>query len=198
MLIPSDGYCLIVQAIVNGGFETGDLSGWGVYPNGGSITVESSWNSYSPVEGNYFALIDPKVTNSNDNYWAVLGQTFAMNPGDTISGYSAFYTTDSTSYYDYGYVEVVMNSTGGNLVWGSTVVQTTCLWQPWSFTAGTASDNYQLRAASGNYNYPDHCYLLVDGVTFTSANTNPVPEPMTMLLLGPALLGLVGFKKRKA
>ena len=27
---------------------------------------------------------------------------------------------------------------------------------------------------------------------------NPVPEPMTMLLFGPALLGLVGFKRRKA
>ncbi|MCG2711913.1 MAG: PEP-CTERM sorting domain-containing protein [Candidatus Omnitrophica bacterium] len=26
----------------------------------------------------------------------------------------------------------------------------------------------------------------------------PVPEPMTMLLFGPALLGLVGFKRRKA
>ena len=27
---------------------------------------------------------------------------------------------------------------------------------------------------------------------------NPVPEPMTLLLLGPALLGLLGFKKKKA
>ena len=27
---------------------------------------------------------------------------------------------------------------------------------------------------------------------------NPVPEPMTMLLFGPALLGLVGLKKKKA
>ena len=27
---------------------------------------------------------------------------------------------------------------------------------------------------------------------------NPVPEPMTMLLFGPALLGLVGLKRRKA
>ena len=30
------------------------------------------------------------------------------------------------------------------------------------------------------------------------AEDNPVPEPMTMLLLGPALLGLVGLKRRKA
>ena len=28
--------------------------------------------------------------------------------------------------------------------------------------------------------------------------TNPVPEPMTMLLLGPALLGLVGLKKKRS
>ena len=29
-------------------------------------------------------------------------------------------------------------------------------------------------------------------------NENPVPEPMTMLLFGPALLGLVGFKRKKS
>jgi len=32
----------------------------------------------------------------------------------------------------------------------------------------------------------------------TSAGGTPVPEPMTMLLLGPALLGLMGLKRRKA
>ncbi|MFH1062120.1 MAG: PEP-CTERM sorting domain-containing protein [Candidatus Omnitrophota bacterium] len=30
-----------------------------------------------------------------------------------------------------------------------------------------------------------------------SGSTNPVPEPMTMLLFGPALLGLIGLKKKK-
>ena len=31
-----------------------------------------------------------------------------------------------------------------------------------------------------------------------NADVNPVPEPMTMLLFGPALLGLVGIKRKKA
>ena len=37
-----------------------------------------------------------------------------------------------------------------------------------------------------------------DKVPGTTTEENPVPEPMTMLLLGPALLGLLGFKRKKA
>lgn len=33
--------------------------------------------------------------------------------------------------------------------------------------------------------------------TARSTGDNPVPEPMTMLLFGPALLGLIGLKKKK-
>ena len=35
-------------------------------------------------------------------------------------------------------------------------------------------------------------------IAFSPGSTNPVPEPMTMLLFGPALLGLVGLKRKKS
>jgi Domain of unknown function (DUF4114) len=45
----------------------------------------------------------------------------------------------------------------------------------------------------GDQDYND-LVVEVDGVT----PNNPVPEPMTMLLFGPAFLGLVGLKKKKS
>ncbi|MFH1092810.1 MAG: hypothetical protein V1739_01485 [Candidatus Omnitrophota bacterium] len=42
---------------------------------------------------------------------------------------------------------------------------------------------------------PNDGLLLADDAT--SADSNPVPEPMSILLLGPALLGLLGMLIRK-
>ncbi len=190
---------VFAQAIVNGGFEAGDLSGWNQYPNGGSITVETSWNSYAPVEGGYFALIDPQAQAGN-NAPAYLIQYFSMDAGDTIEGYAAFYTNDYSPHYDYGIVSLNRNNSFYADLWRRSIpndgsmVKTS--WEFWSFTA-TEAGNYRIDACSSNAdNDTAHCYMLIDGVRFTESN--PVPEPATMLLFGPSLLGLVGLKRKKS
>lgn len=46
---------------------------------------------------------------------------------------------------------------------------------------------------------PDHARYVatIDIPSNGNQDGNPVPEPMTMLLFGPALLGLLGLKKKK-
>lgn len=186
-------------AIINGGFETGDFTGWIVYPNLGSITVESSWNSYGPVEGSYFALLDPVALDWKKNYPVYLGQNFSMNVGDTISGYSAFYSNDSMPHFDYGSLSLSKSNVYYAQLWYRSIpndgdyVKTP--WEFWNFTA-TEAGNYRIFASSSNSRYDTrHSYMLLDRVRLRGAN--PVPEPMTMMLFGPALLGLVGVKRKK-
>lgn len=44
---------------------------------------------------------------------------------------------------------------------------------------------------------PEETASTATTATNEGGNTNPVPEPMTLLLLGPALFGLYAMKKKK-
>lgn len=94
--------------LANGGFETGDLSGWSLsVPPGGSAGATGSAFGYGPVDGSYFALLK---TNGPGSY-TTAAQTFTVNAGDKIAGWAFFKTGDYWPYNDNAHVAIWQGST---------------------------------------------------------------------------------------
>ncbi|GEM_PF-2342419 len=102
--------------LVNGGFETGDLTGWNAsVPPGGSAqvvdvftitTADNNTATYNPIEGQYFALL----RNGLADQYTMVSQPFLADKGVVISGWAFFKTTDYLPYNDTGSVEVTINA----------------------------------------------------------------------------------------
>ena len=184
--------------LVNGGFETGDFTGWTKYvPYGGSAQVVTSHNGdkgkhYTPVEGNYFALLKTDGPGS----YTTISQTIHLEAGWWVEGYAAFDARDWCN--DKAWVRIY-DSSGNKIAtpWYSDVNQVGDYgdgpWTYWSWTA-TESGDYTLKfgvANAGDYSYDS--YALFDA----TASATPIPEPTTLLLLGSGLIGLAGIGRRK-
>jgi len=69
-----EGGCLSGRctALLNGGFETGDLTGWRLFPSSGgdfaTTTVVTQLGSILPTEGSHMALVE--VSNVDFNFFA--------------------------------------------------------------------------------------------------------------------------------
>lgn len=100
--------------ISNGGFDDGTLQNWEV-PSvpGGSIAVltthtDSGVNpprTYNPIDGSNFAYLESA---DNGSYTQLL-QSFTAKPGDILSGWSFFDTTDYLPFNDFAEVRVLQN-----------------------------------------------------------------------------------------
>jgi len=126
----------------NGGFETGDFSGWSKYvPPGGSATVVTSHagdagTTYGPVSGNYFAELK---TDGPGSYTQIY-QSVGLAAGDTLIGHAAFDYRDYHPYNDNAHVVIFDSS--NNYVASPWHVQGNDVpdhwdgpWTNWSFTA---------------------------------------------------------------
>ena len=110
-LITAAGGTTTVQAavanITNPGFETGNLSGWAI--SSGSPQVVSSYigvngtTTYLPPDGSKFAIVPSEGCSPG-----ILHQSFTVNAGDTLSGWSFYKANDYLPFDDTGIVKLVL------------------------------------------------------------------------------------------
>lgn len=185
--------------VVNGGFETGDFTGWATASSGGGSTAvvmsssaypapNGSGTLYTPIEGNYMAEITSTAWIWEGQSWEA-GETFGFN--------WAFLGYDYMPFNDAAMFQVDDQSAGNNDlsftladIAGVGDYQDTG-WQTFSYTFLTAgTGTFTFKAANSLDSILDS-KLLIDAVG------NPVPEPTAMLIFGAGLAGLAGFTRRK-
>jgi hypothetical protein len=141
-------------ALTNGGFETGNLSGWTA--SGASESVISS----GCHGGTYCARLGSTSPTNGDS---TIKQTFTVPTGKSVLSFWFKETCPDTLTYDWAVVTLKDNTAGTT----ATLLAKTCTTNAWTQKTGSvvAGHSYTLTLTSHDDNYPgDATYTLFDDV----------------------------------
>ncbi len=161
--------------VKNGGFETGDFTGWTLTNDTNSFVFGSDpGTSYVPHSGNYEALLGAYGSDG------ILSQTISDTAGQTMT-LTYWLASDGNAPSDFSASwdgKVIADSVLTNIVQQGYI--------EYSFrVTGTGSDTLSFNERN------DFGFLSLDDVSLS------VPEPGTLGLLGAALIGLGAMSRRK-
>lgn len=186
------------QIQINGGFETGDFTGWAQYPSAGTTQTIITSN---PSSGTYAANVNIPVgaggVNNVLKQERLLDETGLLSEGDIIS-----YSFDVRGTAADGGVLFLENfcETAGPLCGNDlTVINATPDWQTitGAFTLGPGVTAYTLQfAAVCGASATCTADYYFDNISI-SADLSAVPVPAAVWLFGSGLLGLIGVARKK-
>jgi hypothetical protein len=157
------------ELVVNGGFETGDFSGWIQWGDNSSSGVYSS-----PVySGNYAAYFGPK------NSMGGISQTFSTVADQA---YTVSYYLANNNFTPNAFSLVI-----GGITISSMVNADGFDWTKYQFNFTAKSNATEMTFGF----YQPYAYYFLDGVSVA-----PVPLPSALFLFAPGLLGLAAIRRR--
>ncbi len=195
------------NGITNGGFETGDFTGWTTnVPGTGLANVLTSTasfnaidnslpNDYGPTEGTFFAELIARAELTQ-------AQTgLSWNAGDTITFDWAFLAFDELPFgNDKGVFKIIDTDNADTTTFTLASVQSVGNYQDtgWQSFSHTFASTGGGKIVFKSLNVPnDDIYEFASSLLVDNVNMEPVPEPATVALLGIGILGLAGAETRR-
>lgn len=189
-----------LAALTNGGFETGDLTGWtpyGTVSAVGSAAGLGGTSNWSPTEGSYFAYL---LTGTTANTYSLTTQDFTADAGEVLQ-FDVFFDTAGSipqNQNDHGYANLTQLGLGGST--------TTALYDQSVFdVGGGGADGWT--HISYAFEYPGVYYITFGvekfgsnseqsalGVDSVRVGITPAPGA---ILLGSIGIALVGWLRRR-
>ena len=197
------GAAQAAQLAVNGGFETGDFTGWTLFPGSlGSAGQEVS--SINPSSGTFSGHLTEPAPAAN-----IIKQA-NLAPGAWTAGQEVSISFDIRGSAANGgvlfaefFTEISGGGTSSSVILGGGPLfpdGDPDVWTTYNFTAIVGPDSsggitLQFNAACAPIDGCNADYF-IDNVSII-ADVNPVPVPAAVWLFGSGLIGLVGVARKK-
>jgi hypothetical protein len=168
--------------VTNGGFETGDFTGWTVSGDTtliGVCSVSTCPGGFAPEEGTYAGYFGPVGDTAR------ISQQIATTPGTeyTLSFYLADPVGGTPNYFSVSFGTATFSITNFGTAFG---------WQQFTLSTMATSNSTALQFTFRH----DPAYWFLDNVVVMQGG-GTVPEPGTLVLFGSGVLGLAGLARRK-